>query len=838
MRLLLIFILSLFLSLFSTAAVIYVDADATPGGDGSSWASAYNFLQDALDQTVEAQGDQLWIAEGTYYPDDGANVTEGDRAASFTLKDGVALYGGFVGTETSLAERDWETYVTTLSGKIFTEQTYWSIHVCKLTVSDNYYASVSVSFDGLSVIGGNANGSGTGENSSGAVYTDTSYYNNYYYHQVTANNCIFSDNSAGQGGVTSGGTWTVSNSSFSDNSAVYGGVTSGGGTWTVSNSSFSRNSGSQTGGVASDGTWTVSNSSFSDNSAAQGGVTFGCTWTVSNSSFYGNSGSNFGGVDNYGTWIVSNSSFSGNTAKHGGLASSCAWTVSNSIFDATNDSQYGGGVLHDMERFSNTTDSSPSPSSPRAKNIIAGGLAAINMNGAGVPDLGTGYVIDADPLFVDPSDPDGVDDTWGTADDGLRLQLSSPAIGEGNIDLLPLDILDVDNDGVTEEAVPLDLAGFLRVQDDSLDLGAYEYGESSEQLFTLITAASAGGSVSPVGAQNYSDGNSLTLTATASAGYLFSNWTGTADELTNPLSVTINQNRTITAIFSADTNDNDGDGLTNYQEIVIYGSNPELEDSSGDELTDKEVVDAGFDPTVSYATITGLVPGILDSNSNGLSDAFEAAPDAEALNGLSYYYDSNGNGLTDTFEAAPNAASLNSLGFYDESAMIALNLPNPLMALTGPSNEVELEFTIETTEDLQNWSVNERIPRTLQGGVGKYFLRIQTGAPYVQPTVLIHEHPTLGDILTDANGQVYYFFLYDSAGGTPVANSSWPVATAAETPVADVGVTAALDVNGDKLTINNFPVYTYVGDTQTNQASGHNLGSVWFTIHPNGELNF
>ena len=828
MRLLLIFILSLFLSLFSTAAVIYVDAGATPGGDGSSWASAYNFLQDALDQTVEAQGDQLWIAEGTYYPDEGANVTEGDRAASFTLKDGVALYGGFVGTETSLAERDWETYVTTLSGKIYTDQIYWSIHVC--SVVNSYYSSAS--FDGLTVTGGNANGSGAGENNSGAVYV------RWDYDRVSANNCIFSDNSASNGGVANSGTWIVSNSSFSGNSASYGGVASGG-TWTVSNSSFSGNSAGMDGGVAAySTTWTVSNSSFSGNSAVlDGGVAWYGIWTVNNSSFSGNS-AKYGGVARWGNWTVNNSSFSGNSARSlGGVAAGSTWRVNNSIFDATNTT--GSSMLFkDMERFSNSIDSSTSPSSLRSVSIIAGGLAVIDMNEGVAIDLGTNYVIDADPLFVDASDPDGADDTWGTADDGLRLQAGSPALGQGNTYFLPLDTLDVDDDGVTDETVPLDLAGFLRVQDDSLDLGAYEYGESTEQLFTLTTAASTGGSVSPVGSQNYSDGSTLTLTATASAGYVFSNWTGTADELTNPLSVTLNQNRTITAIFSSDTNDNDADGLSNYQEIVLYGSNPELEDSSGDELTDKEVVDAGFDPTVSYATITALVPGILDSNGNGLSDAFEAAPDAEVLNGLSYYYDSNGNGLTDTFEAAPNAASLNSLGFYDESAMIALNLPNPLMALTGPSNEVELEFTIETTEDLQNWSVNERIQRTLQGGVGKYFLRIQTGAPYVQPTVLIHEHPTLGDILTDANGQVYYFFLYDSAGATPVANSSWPVATAAETPVADVGVTAALDVNGDKLTINNFPVYTYVGDTQANQASGHNLGSVWFTIHPNGELNF
>ena len=821
------------------AAVIYVDADATAGGDGSSWASAFNYLQDALDQTVASQGDEVWIAEGTYFPDDGASVTVGDRTASFTLKDGVALYGGFVGTETSLVERDWDTYVTTLSGKIFTEQIYWSLHVCTVV------AGGSVTFDGVAVTGGNANGSGTGENGAGAVYSSLSNY------QVAAANCTFSGNTA----------------------TTYGGVAYSG-TWTVSNSSFSENTADGNGGVAHSGTWTVSNSSFSGNTATypfagqggNGGVAYNGSWTVVNSTFSGNSASTNGGVMS-GTWTVSNSSFSGNTADGGGVAHSGTWTVGNSIFDATNSVQ-DGFIFRSLSVFKNTTDSSPSPISPRGMNLIQGGLAAIN--GSSI-ELGTGYVIDADPLFVDTSDPDGADNIWGTADDGLRLQAGSPTLGQGNINLLPLDTLDVDDDGVTDEPVPLDLAGFLRIQDGSLDLGAYEYGESTEQMFTLTTAAGAGGSVSPAGTQNYSDGSSLTLTATASAGYLFSNWTGTDDELTNPLSVTLNQNRTITATFSADTNDNDGDGLTNYQEIVIYGSNPELEDSSGDELTDKEVVDAGFDPTVSYATITDLVPGMEDADGNGLSDAFEASPNAAALSALSYYYDNDGNGLSDAFEASPNAAalsalsyyydndgdgltdafeaspnagSLNSLGFYDESAMIALNLPSPLLSLTGPGNQAELEFTIETSSDLQTWSVSERIQRTLSGGAGKYFVRLQTGAPYVQPTVLIYAHPQYGDILTDANGQVLYYFLYDSAGGNPVVNGSWPLATAAETPVPDVGISATLDnsyygnvSNGPYLTVDDLPVYTYVGDTEANQASGQGSGAVWYTIRPDGSLN-
>src|SRR5690606_37344049 len=92
-------------------AVIHVDADAPPGGDGASWASAFHDLQDAL--AVAEAGDEVWVAEGVYKPTEGS-----DRMATFTLQSGVALYGGFDGTETDRDERDWVANLSVLSGDV------------------------------------------------------------------------------------------------------------------------------------------------------------------------------------------------------------------------------------------------------------------------------------------------------------------------------------------------------------------------------------------------------------------------------------------------------------------------------------------------------------------------------------------------------------------------------------------------------------------------------------------------------------------------------------------------------------------------------------------------
>jgi len=87
-------------------------AAPTPQGSGncSSWANACT-LQTALTNAVS--GDEIWVKAGVHYP--GA---AGNREATFTLKNGVALYGGFAGTETDRSQRNWQTNLTILSGDI------------------------------------------------------------------------------------------------------------------------------------------------------------------------------------------------------------------------------------------------------------------------------------------------------------------------------------------------------------------------------------------------------------------------------------------------------------------------------------------------------------------------------------------------------------------------------------------------------------------------------------------------------------------------------------------------------------------------------------------------
>ncbi len=108
----------------ANAGVAYVDARAPGGGDGTSWATAFNLLQTGLAEAQYGETiSELRVAQGTYYPDRNGEIPggSGNRYASFNLVNGVALRGGFAGLGAADPNaQDPVAYPTVLSGEIGT----------------------------------------------------------------------------------------------------------------------------------------------------------------------------------------------------------------------------------------------------------------------------------------------------------------------------------------------------------------------------------------------------------------------------------------------------------------------------------------------------------------------------------------------------------------------------------------------------------------------------------------------------------------------------------------------------------------------------------------------
>ena len=99
---------------------LFVRADAPAGGDGYSWANAFNTIEDAVTQAVASDGvmTEIWVAAGTYRPRPPDGNAYLARQASFHLVSGIAIYGGFAGNESRREKRDPSAYASVLSGDL------------------------------------------------------------------------------------------------------------------------------------------------------------------------------------------------------------------------------------------------------------------------------------------------------------------------------------------------------------------------------------------------------------------------------------------------------------------------------------------------------------------------------------------------------------------------------------------------------------------------------------------------------------------------------------------------------------------------------------------------
>lgn len=189
----------------ASAQVIRVDVDSPGNGPGDTWSNAFDNLQDALTYAGTHSVDQIWVAEGTYTPASGPCDPEKgcDVHISFVLVNEVAMYGGFVGTETDLEDRMLALHVTILSGDIlgddganFANRTDNSWHVIKAVD-----ANAETIVDGFTIKGGYADG-GTSDDFGGGAYIVSA--NEESEELLTLGprfqDCIFQDNYAVTGG--------------------------------------------------------------------------------------------------------------------------------------------------------------------------------------------------------------------------------------------------------------------------------------------------------------------------------------------------------------------------------------------------------------------------------------------------------------------------------------------------------------------------------------------------------------------------------------------------------------------------------------------------------------
>ncbi|MBE7685102.1 T9SS type A sorting domain-containing protein [Tenacibaculum piscium] len=560
---------------------VYVDKNATGNNDGSSWANAYPSFQDALG-SLGSTTTEIWIAKGTYTP------STTDRTKSFIFSQDINIYGGFAGTETSIAERDIVNNPTILSGDLNGDDA-GAVSFSNTTKADNSYNIVKVGaedvvLDGITIANGNGNGSTSALQEGSAVTVLPSVK------KITLNNCTLTGNVVTRGGVVSaidgayGVAITFSNSTFKNNLAKFSTVL-------YSRPKFGKTL-----------TFNSVNSLYANN-------------TVDNV----NGSGMFWFRNDYSCTIntsFTNDTFVNNTTNRtptagndisvidiGQTKGTLKINVDNTIF--WNNTDANSTIVPAIGRNGNNAY-------PAVTNMLVNN--SLDADGFSKVTYKQNIVL-TDPLFTSATD--------------FTLQTGSPAINAGDNAKIPADIT-------------TDLLGNQRIHNTTVDMGAYEFGTQLPQ--TNWTGAT---DTSWNTASNWSNGVPTTsLNAFVSNGatnYPVISNSANAKDITieNSASLTISPSANLTA-ENIITNDN----LTIESDVNSYGSLKVTNSVTGKATYKSYVSDKWHligSPVVgqdvaSFVTNSSLVSGTVNPNHKGLGiyENANAAPWTYYKNTLSW----------------------------------------------------------------------------------------------------------------------------------------------------------------------------------------------------------
>ncbi|MBF6596463.1 MAG: hypothetical protein IVW51_18710 [Thermaceae bacterium] len=136
---------------------------------------------------------------------------------------------------------------------------------------------------------------------------------------------------------------------------------------------------------------------------------------------------------------------------------------------------------------------------------------------------------------------------------------------------------------------------------------------------------------------------------------------------------------------------------------------------------------------------------------------------------------------------------------------------------------------------LYYWAKDQAPGQTTGQGVGGVWFIAN-----VSPTLQVHNDAKLGSFLVGPTGMTLYIFSKDQPNMSTCTGAClehWPALAVGYPPVAIEGLSGKLGTitrtDGTlQVTYNGQPLYYFAGDKAVGEATGQNVGGVWFVVKP------